>query len=109
MNDPDVIEAEAASAATQRAKVLLGAKLFSADGKLAITLLELSPVEAVATTDAPPQEGSIAVMSRNGVRVCALVARVDERRLRLTFDDPLDERALDQLLGGARSRSGARA
>jgi len=94
--DPMVIS-EAAD--TVVAQAPLTARLFSIDGKMTVTLLDLSSDQAVATTQAPPPAGSIAVVTRNSVRVPATVASADGGRFTLTLDEPLDGRRRGQFVG----------
>ena len=84
------------------APLLRSAKLFSTEGRMIVTVLELSPEAAVATTQAPPPAGSIAVLARSGVRFAATVAWVDGRRFGLCIDDPIDDDAVQQFAGNFR-------
>lgn len=85
----------------------LTARLFSINGKMTVTLLDLSSEQAVAVTPAPPPAGSIAVVTRNSVRIPATVASADGRRFTLTLDEPLDDRRREQFVGG-KPRAGHR-
>jgi len=79
--------------------LLVAAKLFTAEGKMLVTLLEMSSDYAVAATTAPPAAGSIAVLARCGARASVTVAWVDGQRVGLLFDRPLSDGLLDQLAG----------
>ncbi len=92
---------DAATAILQRMKapLLRSAKLFSVDGRMVVTILELSDEVAVATTVAPPPAGSIAVIARNGLRVSAMVDWVDGQRFALRLDAPLAEPVMERFAG----------
>ena len=79
--------------------LLISAKLFTTDGRMVVTLLEMSADYAVAAATTPPPAGSIAVLSRCGVRASATVAWVDGQRIGLTFDRALPPALLEQLGG----------
>ena len=81
----------------------LTARLFSINGKMTVTLLDLSAGEVVATTPTPPPAGSIAVVARNCVRVPVTVAAAEGGRFTLTLDEPLDGRRREQFVGIAPS------
>ena len=75
------------------------ARLFSINGPMTVTLLDLIGDQAVATTPTPPPAGSIAVVARNCVRVPATVAFAEGGRFTLTLDEPLDGRRREQFVG----------
>jgi len=75
------------------------ARLFSATGRMMVTVVDLSDDMAVATTDSPPPTGSIAVVARNCVRLPATVAAIEGGRFTLTLDEPLDGRRREQFVG----------
>jgi len=79
--------------------VLLGASLFSIDGKLALSLIALTAEAAVALVDVPPPAGSIAILVRNRVRVFCTVASIDASRIALAFDDPLQGWRMEDFTG----------
>ena len=79
--------------------LLISAKLFTTDGKMVVTLLEMSADYAVAAATTPPPAGSIAVLSRCGARTSATVAWVDGQRIGLTFHQALPPVLLEQLAG----------
>ena len=87
----------------------LTARLFSIRGKMTVTLLTLSADQAVATTHAPPPMGSIAVVTRNSVRLPATVASAEGACFTLTLDEPLDGRRRDRFVGGGTADQVARA
>ena len=99
--------AETGDAAAQEidampAPLLRSAKLFSADGRMIVTVLGLSVDQAVATTQTPPPAGSIVVLARSGVRIAATIAWVDGRRFGLRIDDPIGPATIQQFAGGFR-------
>jgi hypothetical protein len=75
------------------------ARLFSIDGPMTVTLLDLASDQATATTPTPPPTGSIAVVARNCVRVPATVVSAGEGRFTLTLDEPLAGRRREQFVG----------
>lgn len=83
--------------------LLRSAKLFSVEGRMIVTVLALSVDEAVATTQAPPPAGSIAVLARSGIRIAATIAWVDGRRFGLRIDEPIDASAVQQFAGDPRA------
>ena len=76
----------------------ISARLFSARGAMTVTLLDLSADRAVATTQAPPPAGSIAVVARNCVRIPVTVAAADDGRFTLLLDEPLHPRRREQFV-----------
>lgn len=97
--------ADIEKAPAARAPVPITARLFSVDGAMTVTLLDLLGNHAVATTLAPPPAGSIAVVARNSVRVPATVASAEEGRFTLTLDEPLDGRRRELFVGGRPARA----
>lgn len=97
-----VCEAVAQGIDAMPAPLLRSAKLFSVEGRMIVTVLDLSQDEAVAMTQAPPPVGSIAVLARSGVRIAATIAWVDGRRFGLRIDDAIDADAVRQFAGDAR-------
>lgn len=87
------------------APLLRSAKLFSIDGRMIVTILDLSADEAVATTQAPPPAGSVAVLARSGVRIAATIAWVNGRRFGLRIDEPIEPATVQQFVGGFRDMS----
>jgi hypothetical protein len=79
--------------------LLISAKLFTVEGRMVVTLLDMTADYAVAAATTPPPAGSIAVLSRCGVRASATVAWVDGQRIGLTFDRALPAALLEQLAG----------
>ena len=98
----DVCETVARTADAVPAPLLRSAKLFSVEGRMIVTVLDLSEDEAVATTQTPPPAGSIAVLARSGVRIAATIAWVDGRRFGLLIDDQLDAATVQQFAGNSR-------
>ena len=76
----------------------ISARLFSAGGAMTVTLLDLSADQAIATTQAPPPAGSIAVVARNCVRIPVIVAAADGGRFTLLLDEPLHPRRREQFV-----------
>jgi hypothetical protein len=79
----------------------IAASLFAISGKLAVALVALDERGAVAQVDAPPPEGSIAIVVRNHVRVFCTVAWVAGGRIGLAFDDPLRGWRMEDFAGAA--------
>ncbi|PZU59067.1 MAG: hypothetical protein DI547_07460 [Sphingobium sp.] len=65
------------------------AALFSARGKLPITIMDLTEAGATAKGKRPPPCDSYALLVRNGVKVPAMVRWIDESRFGLEFEEPL--------------------
>jgi len=82
-------------------RALLAASLFSIDGKLPVSLIQLTDDGATVMIDAPPPVNSIAIVVRNGVRVFCAVAAVDGLRVELRFDDPLRGWRMEDFAGPA--------
>jgi len=76
----------------------ISARLFAAGGAMTVTLLHLSADRAVATTQAPPPAGSIAVVARNCVRIPVTVATAENGRFTLLLDEPLHPRRREQFV-----------
>ena len=74
-----------------RPPLLRSAKLFTIDGRMLVNVLDLRDSDVIATAEAPPPAGSIAVLARAGVRMPATVAWVDGRRFGLSLDAPLPD------------------
>ena len=81
--------------------MLRAAKLFSVEGRMIVTMLDMAGDMAVATTAAPPPQGSIAVLTRSGVRLAATVDWVDGRRFGLRLDEPLSPPLVERFAGVA--------
>ena len=79
--------------------ILLAAKLYAAQGRLPVTLVELTAGAATATAIVPPPLGSIVVLSCNGVRAPGTVAWVDQSRFGLQLEEPMHHRRRELLLG----------
>jgi hypothetical protein len=99
MEDAEAQIPPATLAAPVAPLLLIAAKLFTADGRMLVTLLEMSADYSVAAAPTPPPAGSIAVLSRCGARVPATVAWVDGQRIGLLFDRPLADAQLAQIAG----------
>jgi hypothetical protein len=78
------------------------ARLFSVDGRMTVTVLDLFADAAIAITPTPPPAGSIAVVARNCVRLAATVTSAEGGRFMQTLDEPLDGRRREQFVGSAR-------
>ena len=94
-----VLQAIAAPGA--RSRRAMPASLFSCDGKLAVSLLALTDETVLVATRIAPRPGSVAVLSRNGVRLTGTVEAADGPCLTLRFDDPLEDWRRDWLIGAA--------
>lgn len=99
----ETCEAVAMRVGAVPAPLLRSAKLFSVAGRMIVTVLDLSVGEAVATTQAPPPAGSIAVLARGGIRIAATIAWVDGRRFGLRIDDPIEACTVRQFAGDPRA------
>lgn len=79
------------------------AALFSACGKLPVTLMEFSETGATAKGARQPPAGSFALLVRNGIKVPAMVRLIDEGRFGLDFEEPMvDARRRAAFSGPAR-------
>lgn len=65
----------------------LPAFLYSACGKLAVTIVGLSETTATVMAEALPPCGSAAILVRNGLKVPAIVTAGAEGRLDLALED----------------------
>jgi hypothetical protein len=81
----------------------LPAALFSARGKLPITLTDFSESGATAKGAKQPPCDSYALLVRNGVKVPAVVRWIDGHRFGLDFEEPLSDARRQAAFRGARS------
>lgn len=86
----------------------LPAYLFSAHGKLPITLMDFSEHGATAKGAQQPPCDSFALLVRNGIKVPAMVEWIDGGRFGLTFEEPLIDEKRRAVFQGTRMRKPAR-
>lgn len=67
----------------------LPAFLFSARGKLPITVMDFTQEGVIAKGAKQPPRDSYALLVRNGVKVPAIVSWIEDERFRLDFEEPL--------------------
>ena len=81
------------------------ANLFASNGKLAVTILDLSSDCALVELASPPPAGSIAILVRNRMRICCTVGWAAGSEIGLMFEEPLDGMSLADFVGGAAEAS----
>ena len=90
------------------ARLRLCAALFSACGRLTVTVIDMSADGVAAMCDDPPPCDSFAILVRNGIKVPATVAWAEGGRIGLKFDTPLlDERRRAVFVGAPGRRPAA--
>lgn len=72
-----------------RHRVMLSAKLHTAQGASTAVLLDLSEGGALVACPMPLAQGTHVVLTRGRLQAHAVIARVQGRRFGLTFDEPL--------------------
>jgi hypothetical protein len=83
------------------------ANLFSIDGKLPVSILDLTADCAIVSLAARPPTGSIAILARNRVRVFCSVGWATGSQIGLMFDDPLEGPRMEHFAQGSRFAAAA--
>jgi hypothetical protein len=99
---PATMMTDICTAKDAKRPMFVAAKLFTTEGRMMVTVLDISSEAILATTDTPPPLGSIVVVARAGVRIPAVLDWVDGHRFGLQLDEHLESWRADQFVGAVR-------